>query len=598
MRFLRFLSPKVLFNLIRDRLGSVLARMGIVGRLISRIGGVFSSLGSVTQIFRRPKLLFGVIAGLLLLGAGLVVILPSPERPSVPVKQVKKVKTKAQLAAEAAAKRAAEEAERRLRLKLLADTKRILATEARKTKEAWERRNLAELNRKLKWIAHGNGRFWKVTRLGYEETSIMAKAEAKAKAKEETKKEEAEELARLFGSNAFPLGADEQDGTYTIGDDPSMASSDEKESPDKDWRKHIWTPKGERDKKKNKKKRAKAEPQVIPASFIYATFDSNSDDIVNLPPVVDRVFRHSRVLVVPTDFYDKKTREAMSGATFVEDFISLTAIIRGNMFGKVERIALRYRLPTSRLDRLMPWAVAALFNLSPTEGMRTLARRPFVEEALQVRAKRGGMPITSLETGKQYVKIHTDFTDREQVELLADAVRMHGSVEQYREAMAKAYLAGETGQMHKLYRERLYKYNSGLSIKILPRMLEKRSREMAASMIPQINRGRAFIAIPAINMPGSKGVLRQLTRRGYRVRYVETDPKKPMLVANPKYVNSPFFGDTLDPTRRKKVDALIAKKNMLEKMDKMSPKNADGKNKSTMKKADPRKTQKATKEPE
>jgi len=596
MRFLRFLSPKVLFNLIRDRLGSVLARMGIVGRLISRVGGVFSSLGSVTQIFRRPKLLLGVIAGLLLLGAGLVVILPSPERPSVPVKVVKKVKTKAQLAAEAAAKRAAEEAERRLRLKLLAETKRILATEARKAKEAWERRNLAELNRKLKWIAHGNGRFWKVTRLGYEETSLRAKAAAQAK--QEKEREEAAEMTRLFGSNAFPLGADEQDGTYTIGDDPSMASPDDKESPDKDWRKHIWTPKGELDKKKTKKKKANAKPQVIPASFIYATFDSNGDDIVKLPPVVDRVFRHSRVLVVPTNFYDKKTSKAMVEAIFVEDFVSLTAIIRGNMFGKVERIALRYRLPTSRLDRMKPWAVAALFNTTPTEGMRMLARRPDVGETLQVRAKRRGMPILSLETGKKFVKIQSDFTDAEQIELLADTVRMHGSVEQYREAMAKAYLAGETAQMHKLYRERLYKFDSGLSIKILPRMVEKRSRDLAASMIPQINQGRAFIAIPAINMPGSKGVLRQLTRRGYRVRYVETDSKKPMLVANPKYVNSPFFGDTLDPTRRKKADALIAKKNMLDKLDKMSPKNADGKGESAMKKADPRKTQKATKEPE
>ena len=84
----------------------------------------------------------------------------------------------------------------------------------------------------------------------------------------------------------------------------------------------------------------------------------------------------------------------------------------------------------------------------------------------------------------------------------------------------------------------------------------------------------------------------------HEIELTPTDPKKPMLVANPKYVNSPFSGDTLDPTRRKKVDALIAKKNMLEKMDKMTPKNADGKNKSTMKKADPRKTQKATKEPE
>lgn len=563
---MRFLSPKVLFNLIRQRLSPLLSslgqRMGFVSRLFGRIRSVLDAL----RIWRRPKLLVGIVAGILVLGGALVVILPSPEKAptaAAKVKKIKKVKTAAQLRAEAEKKRAAAEAERKLRMKLLADTKRKLASEEKKMAEAMERKRMAELNRKLRWISRGNGRFWKVTRLGYEGKLPHAADAADKKDETSEKSEKGEKknaLDDLFASNAFPLGADESDGTYTMGDDPEdpASSSDAGTTlPGKDWRKHIWTPKGT--PKKKSKKAVTRKPQVIPASFIYATFDTSDKEITELPPAADRVFRRSRILVVPANWFDEKTRESMSTARYVQDFISLTAIIRGNLFGKIERIGVRYRLSSGRLDRMKPWQVAALFSLEPAEGLRRRAGYPQMDVALQMRARKRRLPIVALETPEETVKVHSDFTDPEQISLLTHSLRMNRKVEQYRADMMKAYLAGETAKMREMYKGWVEDHGAVLAEKILPRAIEKRSRRMAANMMAQINMGRAFIAVPAINMSGRSGVLRILTRNGYRVRYVETDTKKPMLVANPKYVNSPFFGDTLDPTPRKKPSAKIAK---------------------------------------
>lgn len=170
------------------------------------------------------------------------------------------------------------------------------------------------------------------------------------------------------------------------------------------------------------------------------------------------------------------------------------------------------------------------------------------------------MPDAALETVAQTIKMHSDFTDPEQVQLLAQAVRLNRRVEDYRAEMKKTYLAGENVKLLEQYKERLEGFGPVLADKIRPRFVTQRSRRLVESMIVHLNRGRAFIAVPAINLSGTNGVLRMLKRKGYRVRYVETDPKKPMLVANPEYVNSPFFGDTLDPTPRAKPAPKIAGK--------------------------------------
>jgi len=585
---MRWLSPKVLFELIRQRLGFLgqrlgflRQRLGFVGALLGRVGGVLDTL----RIWRRPKVLLATVGGIVLLGVLAVAVLPSPEKgptAGAKVKQVKKVKTAAQLKAEADKKKAEAEAERLLRAQLLADTRRVLATVARKLAEEREQKRLAELNRKLKWISHGNGRFWKVTRLGYEGLPSEKKdQEQKEKGPEEN----------LFSSNAFPRGAEEGDGTYTIGDDPnapkSSSDDDKKTLPGKDWREHIW--KTDDKGKKKPKKEAMRRPQIIPASYIYATLDSSEKDVLALPDVVDRVFRYSSRLLVDAD-YGAEAIEAWGKALPVDEFVSLTAIVRGNMFGTVERIGYRYGMSSGHLDRLNPWAVWGVFSIEPAEYLRRRSGQHALPEALLRRAMGRGMPVTALETVKQTVKIHSDFTDAEQIDLLAKSVRLNREVEKYRADLTKAYLAGETAKMTETYRRRLTEFGLILAQKIGPRFVEQRSRRMVDNMIPHLNQGRAFIVVPAINMAGSNGVLRMLSRRGYRVRYVETDPSKPILVAS--YVNSPYFGDTLDPTPPKKPTAKIAEK----KDEKMAPKETD---KAMIKRdPNPKKTQEATRNPE
>lgn len=527
---MRWLSPKVLFDVVRQFLG--------------KIGGVLD----VLRIWRRPKILVAVIGGILLLGTLAVVVLPKPDKvptagvkvTKAKVKKVKKSKTAAQKKAEAAA-------ERKLRAELLADTKRILAAAARKAQTAKERQRQAKLERKLKWIALGNGRLWKITRFGYEGKPRKKKKEATGKPKLPGED--------LFASNAFPLGADEDDGTYTFGVDP-----EDQILPGKDWRKHIWTKKDTGKKKtKKKKKKAKRKPVIVPASYIYATIDSSEKVFLTLPPTVERVFRHSRSLLIDKD-YGTEAIDAWAKARPVEDFVSLTAIVRGNLFGAIERVGVRYRMSSAFLDRLKPWAVASMFNLEPAEYLRLRAGRHVLPEILQIRASARGMPVVPLETIEQSLDLVSNFTDPEQVSLLAKAVRINRGIEVYRTDLKKAYLAGETAKMIKMYRKRLTGYGPVLAEKIGLRSVEGRSRRMAGNMIAHLNRGKAFIAMPAINMPGPNGVLRILTRNGYRVRYVETDATKPILSANPRYVNSPFFGDTLDPKPRKKATPQIATK--------------------------------------
>jgi uncharacterized protein YbaP (TraB family) len=546
---MRWLSPKVLFDKVRQFLG--------------KIDGVMDIL----QIWRRPKILAAVIGGVLLVGSLVVLILPSPDK--VPtaganvnkanaggkakkIKKAEKKKTTAQMKAEAAA-------ERKIRAELLADTKRIMAVFAKKEAAAKERQRQADLERKLKWISRGNGRLWKVTRLGFE-----GKPKKEEKAATEPKQKSPE--IDLFATNAFPLGADEEDGTYTIGDDPEMDTAsmengsapgdDKKALPGKDWRKYIWE---KQNKGKKAKKKAKRQPEIIPASYIYATFDSSESDLLALPPIVDRVFRHSRRLVIGED-YSTDAIDAWSKATPVEDFVSLTAIVRGKLFGAVERAGVRYRLSSGTLDNMKPWAVVETLSIEPAESLRLRVGRHTLPEALQIRAQARGMATVALESIEQTIQRHSDFTDEEQVKLLAMAVRMNRRVETYRADMKEAYLAGETVRMSELHRKWLSGFGPVLAANIQARMVHSRSRLMAKNLVKQLNRGKSFVAIPAINMPGRKGVLRRLTRKGYRVRYVETDSKKPILVANPKYVRSPFFGDTLDPTPRKKKTPQIATK--------------------------------------
>ena len=50
--------------------------------------------------------------------------------------------------------------------------------------------------------------------------------------------------------------------------------------------------------------------------------------------------------------------------------------------------------------------------------------------------------------------------------------------------------------------------------------LDARNRIMVERMIPLLERGKAFVAVGALHMPGEEGILALLEQRGYRVTRV------------------------------------------------------------------------------
>ena len=250
-------------------------------------------------------------------------------------------------------------------------------------------------------------------------------------------------------------------------------------------------------------------------NHVYGTMHDPDPRLAELPKPVSTAFERSKSLVVeflPNAYTEERFLEAamfMDGQT-LRDKIGAQDFERA-----LEHLA-PIGLTRDFVNKLKPWGV--LVNL---RGPAAAASNG-IESQLIGRARARRMALAQIEGVEEQIFTFDECPMESQVALLRHSLAHRAELAELGERTLAAYLARDLGAIWRLREEFVGRYPEVAAHQAVmtKRVLHDRSVVMAYRMQRELRRGDAFVALGALHLYGSKGVLALLGQDGYRVTKV------------------------------------------------------------------------------
>jgi hypothetical protein len=250
-------------------------------------------------------------------------------------------------------------------------------------------------------------------------------------------------------------------------------------------------------------------------SHVYGTIHDADARAAELPASVALAFERSRSLMVeflPDAYAEERFLEA---AMFL-DRQTLEEKIGTEDFARVLEELAPIGLPREFVNKLKPWGALINLRRSPESASTSL------DAQLIGRARARRMPIAQIEGVEEQIFTFDECPMESQVALLKHSLAHRDELIELAAGTLDAYLARDLAAIWRL-RERFiarYPEVAAHQAVMTKRVLFDRSVVMAFRMQRELRRGNAFVALGALHLYGSQGVLAALERDGYRAARV------------------------------------------------------------------------------
>ena len=256
----------------------------------------------------------------------------------------------------------------------------------------------------------------------------------------------------------------------------------------------------------------KIESPGATASYLFGTIHSDDARVIALPEAVTRSLDASNRFVMEA-IIDGEALVRMAEVMFFNDGRTLEQVVGKKLYMETMKALTARAIPTLGIEKQKPWAVMMALSMPPPKTGE------YLDLVLQARATEQNKPVSGLETIAEQLAVFDGLPLPDQVALLQDTVNTQTELEKEFEALHKAYLARNLGDItaitekNKPGDERLYE-------EVMDRLLAKRNQRMVERMVPILKQGGAFMAVGAAHLPGETGLLYRLEKAGYRVTVV------------------------------------------------------------------------------
>ena len=161
---------------------------------------------------------------------------------------------------------------------------------------------------------------------------------------------------------------------------------------------------------------------------------------------------------------------------------------------------------------LKPWAISIILSVpKPETGL-------FLDLFLMQMASAQSVAIRSLETVGEQLAILDGFSLNEQVQMLKDTLNELPEIAALHEQLILAYLDRDLANLVRISEQSMGMGSVELKEKLSEQLIVQRNRRMVNRMEPMLLKGRVFVAVGALHLPGEEGILSLLVARGHQVK--------------------------------------------------------------------------------
>jgi uncharacterized protein YbaP (TraB family) len=249
-----------------------------------------------------------------------------------------------------------------------------------------------------------------------------------------------------------------------------------------------------------------------PVNYIFGTIHSDDPRVMQLPPKVRQALADSERLMLEI-VLTPEAMNAMMQAMMRWDQSTLKQDLPEPLYKEaVEALKARGVQP-AWAERFTVWAAAVTLMMPKNQSGLIL------DGMLQAQAEQQQKPVLGLETVDSQMDIFAKLPKESQLQLLRIAVGGAQKVDELYEQLIQAYLREDLAaiiEMSKLYENE----DRAFMQPFMRTLLDQRNTTMVQAMRKQLERGRTFVAVGALHLPGEAGIMQLLQQAGYKIEAV------------------------------------------------------------------------------
>jgi len=263
-------------------------------------------------------------------------------------------------------------------------------------------------------------------------------------------------------------------------------------------------------------------------SWLFGTIHIGQGPIATLHPAAERALESSDALYTEVPM-DMATQLGLATAFIRKDGKTLTESIGAELATQLdtELRAISPVLSSKGLNSFKTWAVAVTVPMLKLQ----LQGGEALDSIVWKKASKAGLKTGALEKPADQFGIFDGLTEKEQVSLLAETLRLQKEARTQGEdpidALVDAYVAGDDEQlgaeMEKQFREMAEGEHAELGKKLMKQLLDDRNVDMARTIVRLLGEepGKShFFAVGSGHYIGKGNIGELLTREGYTVTRV------------------------------------------------------------------------------
>lgn len=241
-------------------------------------------------------------------------------------------------------------------------------------------------------------------------------------------------------------------------------------------------------------------------SFLLGTMHIGDARVVAITDAVRPYFDVAQTFVMEV-VLDFTAMAELQGTMFLSDGRDLEDLVGADFYARLAAAMQVRGVPPQLTATMKPWAVYSALSLPATEQGTPL------DMVFMLEAQAAGKTVRGLETVAEQVAVFESVDEDTQVALLREMACHYAVFQGEVEALVEAYAARDLAALVEIS----FRHASDDGQALLDALLWSRNERMLERLQDPLAAGGAFVAVGALHLPGSRGLLQGLERQGFRI---------------------------------------------------------------------------------
>lgn len=247
-----------------------------------------------------------------------------------------------------------------------------------------------------------------------------------------------------------------------------------------------------------------------PTNYLFGTMHVEDSRVTRLAAPVEQAFRAAKRVCTEAKL-DYAALAAEMQAMFFSDGRTLRAVAGEALYQRARQAALAHGLAEPMVMFMKPLTLAYMLSMPPQQTGE------FLDMVLYTRAVRERKEVCGLEHPQEHAAVLGSLPMEDQLSVLRATLDHLPELKQLYGPLLDAYLNRDLDKLVRV--ARTYPWSGGVdqNARFLDALVVKRNRLMVERMQPYLRQGDTFVAVGALHLPGSIGILQLLEQQGWTV---------------------------------------------------------------------------------